>query len=423
MKVSIMKYIIFFTFLVFTTILSAQSKLLIYMDLQQTDHLKAYGITFNALRNGAKADWLLNYRGGSFMLDFTDALANQCRIKGVAFDELSASQAVDIYRLVQSEDQNMEVMHLEKAPKIAVYVPPGFKPWDDAVTLALEYAEVPYEKIWVDQILKGELQKYDWLHLHHEDFTGQYGKFYASFSGAQWYIDQQMLYENEAKKLGYRKVSEMEKDVVKTIKNYVGQGGFLFAMCSATDSYDIALAADNVDICDKMYDGDAPDPDAQKKLDFTKTLAFENFTLEMNPYVYEYSNIDVQLQEIGSAQNDYFTLFEFSAKYDPVPTMLTQDHVNVVHGFMGQTTMFHKNLIKKSVIILAERQGTDQVKYIHGNYGRGTFTFYGGHDPEDYQHMVGSPPTDLSLYKNSPGYRLILNNILFPAAQKKKQKT
>jgi hypothetical protein len=317
----------------------------------------------------------------------------------------------------------MEVMHLEKAPKIAVYVPPGFKPWDDAVTLALEYAEVPYEKIWVDQILKGELQKYDWLHLHHEDFTGQYGKFYASFSGAQWYIDQQMLYENEAKKLGYRKVSEMEKDVVKTIKNYVGQGGFLFAMCSATDSYDIALAADNVDICDKMYDGDAPDPDAQKKLDFTKTLAFENFTLEMNPYVYEYSNIDVQLQEIGSAQNDYFTLFEFSAKYDPVPTMLTQDHVNVVHGFMGQTTMFHKNLIKKSVIILAERQGTDQVKYIHGNYGRGTFTFYGGHDPEDYQHMVGSPPTDLNLYKNSPGYRLILNNILFPAAQKKKQKT
>ncbi|MDP4172444.1 MAG: asparagine synthetase B [Bacteroidota bacterium] len=418
-----MKYIIFFILLVFTTILSAQSKLLIYMDLQQTDHLKAYGITFNALRNGAKADWLLNYRGGSFMLDFTDALANTCRIKGVAFDELSASQAVDIYRLVQSEDQNMEVMHLEKAPKIAVYVPPGFKPWDDAVTLALEYAEVPYEKIWVDQILKGELQKYDWLHLHHEDFTGQYGKFYASFSGAQWYIDQQMLYENEAKKLGYRKVSEMEKDVVKTIKNYVSQGGFLFAMCSATDSYDIALAADNVDICDKMYDGDAPDPDAQKKLDFTKTLAFENFTLEMNPYVYEYSNIDVQLQEIGSAQNDYFTLFEFSAKYDPVPTMLTQDHVNVVHGFMGQTTMFHKNLIKKSVIILAERQGTDQVKYIHGNYGRGTFTFYGGHDPEDYQHMVGSPPTDLSLYKNSPGYRLILNNILFPAAQKKKQKT
>lgn len=357
------------------------------------------------------------------MLDYSSDLANICRIKGVAFDELSASQSVDIYRLVQSEDQNMEVMHLEKAPKIAVYVPPGFKPWDDAVTLALEYAEVPYDKVWMDEILKGDLQKYDWLHLHHEDFTGQYGKFYASFSGAQWYIDQQMLYENEAKKLGYKKVSEMEKDVAKTIKNFVSQGGFLFAMCSATDSYDIALAADNVDICDKMYDGDAPDPDAQKKLDFTKTLAFENFTLEMNPYVYEYSNIDVQLQEIGSAQNDYFTLFDFSAKYDPVPTMLTQDHVNVIHGFMGQTTMFHKNLVKKSVIILAERQGTDQVKYIHGNFGRGTFTFYGGHDPEDYQHMVGSPPTDLSLYKNSPGYRLILNNILFPAAQKKKLKT
>ncbi|MGE5682573.1 MAG: asparagine synthetase B [Bacillota bacterium] len=414
---------IFILTFLFASGLSAQSKLLIYMDLQQTDHLKAYGITFNALKNGLKADWLLNYRGGSFMLDYSDALANTCRLKGVAFDQIDASQAVEIYRLVQSEDQNMEVMHLEKAPKIAVYVPPGFKPWDDAVTLALEYAEVPYDKVWVDEILKGDLQKFDWLHLHHEDFTGQYGKFYASFSGAQWYIDQQMLYENEAKKLGYKKVSEMEKDVVKTIKNFVSQGGFLFAMCSATDSYDIALAADNVDICDKMYDGDAFDPDAQKKLDFSKTLAFENFTLEMNPFVYEYSNIDVQIQEIGSAQNDYFTLFDFSAKYDPVPTMLTQDHVNVVHGFMGQTTMFHKSTVKKSVIVLAERQGTDQVKYIHGNFGRGTFTFYAGHDPEDYQHMVGSPPTDLSLHKNSPGYRLILNNILFPAAQKKKQKT
>ncbi|MGE5399473.1 MAG: asparagine synthetase B [Ignavibacteriales bacterium] len=417
-----MRYLIA-VLLFITSGLFAQSKLLIYMDLQQTDHLKAYGITFNALNKGIKADWLLNYRGGSFMLDYTDQLASDCRLKGVAFDAISTSQAVDIYNLVQSEDQNMEIMHLEKAPRIAVYVPEGFKPWDDAVTLALEYAEVPYDKVWAEEILRGDLHKYDWLHLHHEDFTGQYGKFYASFSGAQWYIDQQMLYEKEAKKLGYKKVSEMERDVAKTIKNYVAQGGFLFAMCSATDSYDIALAADGVDICDKMYDGDAPDPDAQKKLDFSKTLAFENFTLEMNPYVYEFSNIDVQMQEIGSPQNDYFTLFEFSAKYDPVPTMLTQDHVNVVHGFMGQTTMFHKNLIKKSVIILGERAGTDQVKYIHGNFGRGTFTFYGGHDPEDYQHMVGSPATDLTLYKNSPGYRLILNNILFPAAQKKKQKT
>lgn len=409
--------------IILSAYLPAQSKLIIYMDLQQTNHLKAYGITFNALERGETADWLLNYRGGSFMLNYSDELAALCRLKEVAFEEVTASQAVEIYSLVQSEDQNMDVARLEKAPKIAVYVPPGFKPWDDAVTLALEYAEVPYAKVWIEEILKGDLSKYDWLHLHHEDFTGQYGKFFASFSGTQWYIDQQLLYENEAKKLNYKKVSEMEKDVVRTIKNYISQGGFLFAMCSATDSYDIALAADAVDICDKMYDGDAPDPNAQQKLDFSKTLAFENFNLEMNPYVYEYSNIDIQIPEIGSAENDYFTLFEFSAKYDPVPTMLTQDHVNVVHGFMGQTTMFRKNLIKKSVYVLAERAGTDQVRYIHGSIGRGTFTFYGGHDPEDYQHAVGDPPTELSLYKNSPGYRLILNNILFPAAKKKKQKT
>ena len=417
-----MKYLLI-GFLLFATHLFGQSKILIYMDLKQTDHLKAYGITFNQLVKGNKADWLLNYRGGSFMLDYSDELAAICRIKGVAFDVLNASQANDIYALVQSDDQNMDVARLEKAPKIAVYVPPGFQPWDDAVTLALEYAEVPYTKVWVDEILRGDLEKYDWLHLHHEDFTGQYGKFYASFGSAQWYIDQQLLFEKEAKKLGFKKVSEMEKAVARTIKSFIAQGGFLFAMCSATDSYDIALAAENTDICDKMYDGDAPDPDAQQKLDFSKTLAFQNFTLEMNPYVYEYSNIDVQMQEIGSPQNDYFTLFDFSAKYDPVPTMLTQDHVNVVHGFMGQTTMFHKENIKKSVTILGEREGTDQVKYIHGNLGRGTFTFYGGHDPEDYQHAVNDPPTDLSLYKNSPGYRLILNNILFPAAKKKKQKT
>ena len=404
-------------------ILLAQGKLLIYMDLKQTDHLKAYGITFNSLKEGMTGDWLLNYRGGSFMFDYSDQLALKCRLKGVAFEHLSQAQAVQIYSLVQSDDQNMDVVRLEKAPKIAVYVPPNFKPWDDAVTLALDYAEVPYDKIWIDQILRGDLEKYDWLHLHHEDFTGQYGKFYASFSNAPWYIEQQNLYENEAKKLGFKKVSEMEKAVVLTIKNYVGQGGFLFAMCSATDTYDIALAAINDDICDRMYDGDPPDPNAQEKLDYSQTFAFQNFKLEMNPMVYEYSDIDIQPFEIGDQRNDYFTLFDFSAKYDPVPTMLTQDHVNVIHGFMGQTTMFRKELIKHSVVILGERAGTDQVKYIHGNYGRGTFTFYGGHDPEDYQHAVGDPPTDLSLYKNSPGYRLILNNILFPAAKKKKQKT
>lgn len=413
----------FITFLLIASSLFAQAKLLIYMDLQQTDHLKAYGITFNALKEGNTADWLLNYRGGSFMLNYSDQLAMKCRIKDVAFQPLSNEEAAKIYSFVQSEDQNMDVVRLEKAPRIAVYVPPGFQPWDDAVTLALDYAEISYDKIWVEQILRGDLEKYDWLHLHHEDFTGQYGKFFGSFSGAQWYIEQQMLYEKEAKRLGFKKVSEMEKAVVRTIKNYVGQGGFLFAMCSATDSFDIALAAQNDDIVDKMYDGDPPDPDAQKKLDYSQTFAFTNFKLEMNPLVYEYSDIDVQPAEIGEQKNDYFTLFDFSAKYDPVPTMLTQDHVNVIHGFMGQTTMFHKKLIKSSVIILGERAGTDQVKYIHGNYGRGTWTFYGGHDPEDYQHAVGDPPTDLSLFKNSPGYRLILNNVLFPAAKKKEQKT
>ena len=417
-----MRYLILNIFLI-VSVLFAQNKILIYMDLQQTDHLKAYGITYYALTDGETADWLLNYRGGSFLLDYSDKLAATCRIKGVAFDVISGDKAIEILSFVQREDENMDVMRLEKAPKIAVYVPPGFRPWDDAVTLALEYAEIPYTKVWVDEVLRGDLEKYDWLHLHHEDFTGQYGKFYASFASAQWYIDQQMIYENEAKKLGFKKVSEMEKAVARAIKNYVGQGGFMFAMCSATDSYDIALAAENTDICDKMYDGDAPDPDAQSKLDFSKTLAFENFHLEMNPYVYEYSDIDVQQAEIGSPANDYFTLFDFSAKYDPVPTMLTQDHVNVIHGFMGQTTMFHRKFIKKSVTIMGERAGTDQVKYIHGNYGRGTFTFYGGHDPEDYTHAVSDPPTDLSLYKNSPGYRLILNNVLFPAAKKKKQKT
>lgn len=393
------------------------------MDLSQTDHLKAYGITFNALKDGITSDWLLNYRGGSFMFDYSEQLAMRCRLKGVAFLPLSNQDAVQIYSLVQSEDQNMEVVRLEKAPKIAVYVPPGFQPWDDAVMLALNYAEVSYDKIWIEEILRGDLEKYDWLHSHHEDFTGQYGKFYAPFSGAQWYVEQQMLYENEAKKLGFKKVSDMEKAVVQTIKNYVAQGGFMFAMCSATDSYDITLAAMNVDIVDRMYDGDPPDLDVQNKLDFSNTFAFENFKLEMNPLIYEYSDIDIQPLEVGDQRNDYFTLFDFSAKYDPVPTMLTQDHVNVIHGFMGQTTMFRKKFIKNSVYILGERAGTDQVKYIHGNYGRGTFTFYGGHDPEDYQHAVGDPPTDLSLFKNSPGYRLILNNILFPAAKKKEQKT
>jgi len=409
--------------LLLTGLIKPQDKIFIPMDLSQTDHLKSYGITFRALEKGYKADWLLNYRGGSFLIDYADEIAKECLINGVKFEKISGTAAIKIYSEVQDEDNNMDVIRLEKAPKIAVYVPPGFQPWDDAVTLALEYAKVPYEKIWNDEILNGELNKYDWLHLHHEDFTGQYGKFYASFSNAQWYIEQQMLYEKNASKNGFRKVSEMMKEVARTIKYFVGNGGFLFAMCSATDSYDIALAAENVDICAPMYDGDAADQNAQAKLDFSKTFAFTDFKLEMNPYIYEYSDIDIQPNEIGNMENDYFTLFDFSAKYDPVPTMLTQCHTNVIRGFMGQTTMFRKELIKSSVVILAERQNTNQVRYIHGNFGRGTFTFYGGHDPEDYQHLVGEDPTDLNLHKNSPGYRLILNNILFPAATKKKQKT
>jgi hypothetical protein len=417
----------FLHILVFSFLLSIsgfpQSKLLIFMDLNQTDHLKAYGITYRALTKGYKADWLLNYRGGSFLIDYNDELAAECRLNAVAFEPVSLSQTTEIYSFVQSEENNMDVVRLEKAPKIAVYVPPGFQPWDDAVTLALEYAQVPYDKIWNDEILKGDLNNYDWLHLHHEDFTGQYGKFYASFSSAQWYIDQQMNYEQDARRNGFKKVSEMLRTVAVDIKNYVGKGGFLFAMCSATDSYDIALSALNVDICEQMYDGDSADPDAQQKINYDNTLAFTNFKLEMNPYVYEYSDIDIQPLEVGNFANDYFTLFEFSAKYDPVPTMLTQSHANIIRGFMGQTSMFRRSTIKNSMIILGERKGTDQVKYIHGNFGRGTFTFYGGHDPEDYQHAVGDPPTDLVLHKNSPGYRLILNNILFPAATKKKQKT
>jgi hypothetical protein len=324
---------------------------------------------------------------------------------------------------VQSEEKNMDVVKLEKAPRIAVYVPPGYQPWDDAVTLVLTYAEVPFDKIWDDEVLGGALAKYDWIHLHHEDFTGQYGKFYGSYSGAPWYQAQVRLLEAEAHKLGYAKVSEEKRAVAKKIKEFVGNGGYMFAMCSATDSYDVALASDGTDICDAVFDGDPIDPNYASKLDFSKTFAFENFKIETNPFVYEYSDIDVQPNEIGAQENDYFTLFDFSAKYDPVPTMLTQDHVNVIKGFMGQTTMFHKNLVKKSVTILAERQGADQVRYLYSNFGRGFFAFYGGHDPEDYQHQVGDPPTDLKLHKNSPGYRLILNNILFPAAKKKKLKT
>ena len=395
---------------------------LIPMDLAQTDHLKACGVASGYLDQGVQVSWLLNYRGGSFLAEGGDFIGKRARLKGVAIEKITPSEKARILEKVAGE--NMANVLLEKPPRVAIYTPPDKQPWDDAVTLALTYAEIPYTTLWDEEVLAGELENYDWLHLHHEDFTGQYGKFYANFKDAEWYRHQQVLYEMLAKRAGYAKVSEHKKAVARKIRGFVSRGGFLFAMCSATDTYDIALAAWSTDICDVMFDGDPSDPNCQAKLDYDETLAFTDFRLVMNPLVYEFSDIDVSnyAQAVGP-EKDYFTLFDFSAKYDPIPTMLTQDHVSVVKGFLGQTTAFRKSLIKKKVTVLGESEGSGEVKYLHGQYGRGTFTFLGGHDPEDYQHAVGDPPTDLSLHRNSPGYRLILNNILFPAAKKKEQKT
>ncbi len=413
-------------YLLIITSAKTQEMMLIPMDLRQTDHLKAYGIAYLAIERQIEVDWLLNYRGGSFIMQYYEVIAREARIRNVAFERISGTQAVQIYAEVQRDDANTDVVRCETAPKIAVYVPPGFHPWDDAVTLALEYAEIPYDKIFNREVLNGDIYSYDWLHLHHEDFTGQYGKFYSSYSNAPWYIEKVRTYERLAAELGYEKVSEMKLAVATAIRDYISNGGFIFAMCSATDTFDITLAANNVDIVDVMYNGTPPDPDFNRKLDFSQTLAFENFTIEENPLRYEFSNIDIPPTDMGPSvprEADYFTLFEFSAKHDPVPTMLTQNHVNVVAGFMGQTTNFDERFIKPHITRLAKREGSAEVKYLHGQYGRGTFTFYGGHDPEDYQHAVGDPPTDLSLYPNSPGYRLILNNVLFPSARPKPQKT
>lgn len=424
MKPKMNKNSLFLFILVFTLSLSdiSAQKLLIQMDLAQTNHLKAYGIVYWSLAKGVEWDWLLNYRGGSFITGYSDEIATECRIRGVEFQNISEGNATEIYKLVQSEGENMDAVRLEKAPKIAVYVQPGNAPWDDAVRMALEYAEVKYDAIWDEEVLTGKLSEYDWLHLHHEDFTGQYGKFYASHANAPWYIQQVALNESMAQKMGYKKVSEMKKETVRIIREFVANGGFLFAMCSATDTYDITLSANAVDICAAVFDGDPADPNPNSRLDFSQTFAFDNYTIYTDPYEHAFSNIDVGPGVINPT-NDYFTLFDFSAKFDPVPTMLTQCHVNVIKGFMGQTTAFRKDKIKKHITILAEKDGTDEVKYIQGNIGRGFFCWYGGHDPEDYQHFLGDPPTDLNLYKSSPGYRLILNNILFPAAKKKKQKT
>jgi len=400
----------------------AGAKLFVPMDLRQTDHLKAYGLAYWVLSRGQTVEWLLNYRGGSFFMEEDAETRREARIRGVLIQEVSDAEARPIYD--QIEQSNMDVVKLETPPRVAIYIPPGFVPWDDAVTLAFTYAEIPYTPIWDSEVLHGDLAKYDWLHLHHEDFTGQYGKFYATFRNADWYREQVKNYEAEAHSLGYKKVSEEKKAVVETIRDWVARGGFLFAMCSATDTFDIALAAKGVDICAPEFDGDPPTPNANAKLDFTRTLAFKDFTLVMSPYTYEFSDIDMTpVAYQRGEQNDFFTLFEFSAKQDPVPTMLTQDHTNVVKGFMGQTTSFNRKDLKDGVLVLGEPEGAPDVRYIHGNLGKGTFTWLGGHDPEDWQHRVGDPPTDLSLHKNSPGYRLILNNVLFPAAEKKKQKT
>jgi len=394
------------------------------MDDVQTDHLKAYGVVYSALEKDYKAEWLLNYRAGSFLIDYSSEMADLCLIRGVSYEQLTQGQIADIYRRIEVE--NMERVELEKAPSIAVYSPPSAQPWDDAVTLALAYAEIEYDVVWDEEVLSGDLEEYDWLHSHHEDYTGQYGKFYASFRNTLWYQADVRTNENMALKLGYNKVSEMKRDVAKTIYDYIRRGGFFFSMCSAPETIDIALAADGVDIVPQELDGDPVDPGALGKLDFSRTLAFENFEPCFQPMLYRRSNIDTypdRLMRFPSPQYDYFYLFEFSAKLDPVPTMLVQCHTNTVDGFMGQVTGFRKSLLKKHVTILGEPDNFDEVRYIHGNLGRGTFTFLSGHDPEDYQHMVHDPPTDLSLHKNSPGYRLILNNILFPAAKKKERKT
>jgi len=418
-----MKLGILIFFLLSAKLVHANS-IFIPMDEKQSNHLKAYGITYWILKNEIEVDWLLNYRGGSFMCQYHPAIQNELVVRGVSFEIISDAQANQIISEIASPAVNYDIMKLEKYPRIAVYSPKSKQPWDDAVTLVLTYAEIPYDVIFDDEVMNGNLVKYDWIHLHHEDFTGQYGKFYYQFSNHPWYIEQQKEAEDLARKHGFHKVSQLKLAVVQKVKEFVAGGGFMFAMCSATDTYDIALAAEGVDICERMFDGDAADPMAQQKLNFGNTLAFTDFRLVQNPYEYEFSSIDNAPQERGLRQdNDYFTIFEFSAKWDPIPTMLTQNHTRVIQGFFGQTTGFKENLIKPDVVIMGENKEIKEAKYIHGVLGKGFWTFYGGHDPEDYQHQVGEEPTDLNQHPNSPGYRLILNNVLFPAAKKKKQKT
>ncbi|WP_395809098.1 asparagine synthetase B [Daejeonella sp.] len=395
------------------------------MDEEQKNHLKAYGITYWALKNGLETDWLLNYRGGSFLMKYSQIMESECKIRGVSYEVIADAKVTVILNEINDPSVNMDMVKLEKEPKIAVYSPKNKLPWDDAVTMVLTYAEIPYDILYDDEVLKGDLPKYDWLHLHHEDFTGQYNRFWSAFRNSSWYIEDVKLQEATAKRNGFKKVSEMKLEVARNIRNFCTGGGFMFAMCSGPETIDIALAANGTDIAERVFDGDAADPKAQSKLDFNQTLAFQNFSLDLNPSNNEFSTIDATPIRSPSLNrtNDFFTLFDFSAKWDIVPTMLTQNHDKVVKGFMGQTTAFRKNVIKPNVLVMGETKANDEARYIHGEFGKGQWTFYGGHDPEDYQHMVGDPPTDLNLHPNSAGYRLILNNVLFPAAKKKKQKT
>ncbi|TPD73420.1 asparagine synthetase B [Flavobacterium microcysteis] len=414
-----------FLFLVLlSSIPSWASFILLPMDeASQKNHLKAYGITYWSLDKHYKVSWLLNYRGGSFLLPDAPEIRKECQIRGVSFELLSDGQANQILDEISSPSQNMETVVLEKAPKIAVYTPKGKQPWDDAVTLVLTYAEIPFTAVYDEEVLSDGLLLYDWLHLHHEDFTGQYGKFFGAYRNAPWYIEQKKDAEELAKKLGYSKVSEEKLAVAKKIRDFVIGGGFMFAMCSATDSFDIALAADGVDICEPMFDGDESEANYQSKIKYENSFAFKDYILEKNPIIYEFSDIDMTLKRNIMPEKDYFTLMEYSAKWDPIPSMLCQNHTQLVKGFMGQTTSFDSNRIKSSVLVMGENKVNNEARYIHGTKGKGMFTYFGGHDPEDYQHRVGDAPTVLDLHPNSPGYRLILNNVLFPAARKKKLKT
>lgn len=414
---------ILFIFLLIGTLAHANFILIPMDEVSQKNHLKAYGITYWAIDKQYKASWLLNYRGGSFLLPDAPEIRKECQIRNVSFEVLSDGDANQILEDISSPAVNMETVVLEKAPKIAVYTPPGKQPWDDAVTMVLKYAEIPYTEVYDKEVLSDQLLLYDWLHLHHEDFTGQYGKFYGAYRNAPWYIEQKKDAETLATSLGYNKVSEEKLAVAKKIREYVIGGGFMFAMCSATDSFDIALSADGVDICEAMFDGDPSDGNYQSMIDYSKTFAFKDFILERRPEKYEFSDIDMTEKRKVPFEKDYFTLMDYSAKWDVIPTMLCQNHTSLVKGFMGQTTSFDSNLIKSNVLVLGKCELNDEARYIHGQKGKGFFTFYGGHDPEDYQHRVGDEPTVLDLHPTSPGFRLILNNILFPAAKKKKQKT